>query len=66
MAIAARIQRAVFLIAALSALGGCTITADGAFLTGTDIGIGDGHYVAAAPDPPADICCWHRVTGRWF
>lgn len=66
MAAPARMLRAVLLIAAVSVLGGCTITSDGAFFTGTSIGIGDGHTVAAAPDPPADICCWHRGYGRWF
>jgi hypothetical protein len=69
MASPTRILRAAFLIAALSVLCGCTITSDGAFITGTNVGIGDGHYVTAAPDPdapaePDNICCWR--SGRWL
>jgi hypothetical protein len=55
-------------IDALSELCGCTVTTDGAFFTGTNTGIGDGHYVSAAPNPVerADICCWRTGFGRWM
>ena len=59
------ILRAAFLIVAFSMLCGCTITTDGAFFTGTSIGIGDSHY-APSTDQPDDICCWRHGSGRWF
>ena len=65
MSILGKILGMTLLVAILSPLGGCTITADGAFITGTDVGIGDTHAVAPAPAPD-DVCCWRPGFGRWF